>query len=223
MCFSASASFTAAAVTAVAGTVAVSAARGTRYRPLAVIPVFFALQQVAEGVLWRTFDGSVSAAWRTPAVYLFLFVANVLWPIWVPLSFRSGERHPTRRRILSALLALGVGVSVAHGWALGAHLATAAPQGGHIAYQIPTPWRAWAIVAALYPVVVVAPPLLAGTWMLRLVGVAVLVSLVVARVAYLESAASVWCFFAAIISGLVAVAIRLEVARDPHRPVAAPV
>lgn len=136
---------------------------------------------------------------------------------------RSGERHPTRRRILSALLVLGVGVSVAHVWALGAHLATAAPQGGHIAYQIQTPWRAWAIVAALYPIVVVAPPLLAGNWMLRLVGVAVLVSLVVARVAYLESAASVWCFFAAIISGLVAVAIRLEVARDPHRPVAAPV
>lgn len=215
ICFSASASFATAGVTAVAGAVAFKSAKGTGYGLLAVVPFLFAIQQVTEGVLWLTFDGKASLFWQTAATYFFLLVANVVWPTLVPMAVRSGERNHQRRHFLSALLVLGVGTSLAHGWALAANLAVASVTGGHIAYQIQTPWSAWVVAKVAYPIVVVLPPLLASNSALRVAGVAVLVSLIVARVAYLETAPSVWCFFAAIVSGLVVVAVRIEAASSP--------
>ncbi|MGE0554714.1 MAG: DUF6629 family protein, partial [Gemmatimonadales bacterium] len=215
MCFSASASFAAAGITAAAGALAIASAKGSRYRLLAVAPIFFSLQQLAEGVLWRTFDGAAGVGWQAPAAYFFLIVANGVWPIWVPLAFRSCEADRRRRGMLTVLLALGVIESIGQLWALAAHAPVASLVGRHIAYHIEPPWAGWRAVALLYPVVVVAPQLLSGNWMLRLIGVAVLLSLVVARIAYLEAAPSVWCFFAAIISGLVAVTVRVEAARRP--------
>ena len=72
MCFSAGASFAASAVTAVAGVAAFSVAKKPAFRLLAAIPIFFALHQLAEGVLWMTLGGDVDAAWQGPAMFTFL-------------------------------------------------------------------------------------------------------------------------------------------------------
>lgn len=214
MCFSATASFTATGITALAGVTSIASARRSRYLVLSVAPLFFALQQAAEGVLWRIFDGDATAAWQMPATTLFLVVANVVWPIWVPLSFWIGEPDPSRRRWHRALVWLGVVVSIAYVVALISHPYTATVVGSHIAYHGGTPWRPVALVILAYPIAVVAPPLLSSRWTFRLIGVAVLVSLIVARAAYFSAAVSVWCFFAAMISGLVAVAIRRAINQE---------
>ena len=54
MCFSAEASFTAAAVLLPAGAVAMRRAyqRDRKYLPLATLPVLFGLQQLFEGFVW---------------------------------------------------------------------------------------------------------------------------------------------------------------------------
>ena len=65
MCFSATASFSAAAVLLGIGTLTLRSALASRhaYRrrelPFAAIPLLFAIQQLIEGVIWLTFGADV--------------------------------------------------------------------------------------------------------------------------------------------------------------------
>ncbi len=208
MCFSASASFAASGLTAVAGVAAFTGARRPAHRLLAGMPVFFALQQLAEGVLWLAAGGRVDPAWQAPAGFAFLLAARVLWPAWVPLMVRAVEDDPGRRRVLSVLLALGVLEGLLGGYALVAFPVTADILGHHVRYGIEAPDLFRVPVDALYYLVTVPPLLLSGDRTLRGIGVAMAAALVVSRLLYQEYAVSVWCFFAACLSVLVVLAVR---------------
>lgn len=91
---------------------------------------------------------------------------------------------------------------------------TAEIAGGHIAYHIATPPLFRAIVDPLYAIVIVTPPLLSSHRLMRVIGVGVLVSLIVAKIAYYTSAASVWCYFAAFISVIIVMIVRAHVVRS---------
>jgi hypothetical protein len=84
MCFSATASFSAAGILALAGAVTLSKARDVRERPLAAVPLVFALQQGIEGLLWRTVPAGHQAG-RTLATS-FAILAMVFWPVFIPLA-----------------------------------------------------------------------------------------------------------------------------------------
>ncbi|RRJ46375.1 hypothetical protein EIM03_29860 [Pseudomonas aeruginosa] len=64
MCFSAPASFTAAAVLLGLGTVTMRRARSRRELPYAAIPLLFGVQQLLEGMLWLTFPDRGSRTFR---------------------------------------------------------------------------------------------------------------------------------------------------------------
>ena len=217
MCFSATASFTASGVTALAGVLALSTAKNTPHRLLAGIPIYFALHQFAEGVLWRSLEGDGNLAWQAPAMFFFLVVAKVIWPAWVPLAVRSIEPEAGRRHLLSGLLVFGVIESAAEGWALTAHAVTAHIAGGHISYHIAIPPVLRAFVDTAYVLVVVVPPFLSSSRLMQIIGVGSLASLIVAKVTYPDAAASVWCFFAAFISALIVAIVRADaLGRSPR-------
>lgn len=221
MCFSASASFAASGVTAIAGVAAFTAARRPAHRLLAGMPLFFALQQLAEGVVWLAAGGRVDPAWQRPAAFAFLVAARVLWPAWVPLMVRAVEEDPDRRRLLSVLLALGVLEGLLGGYALAAFPVTADVVGHHVRYGIEMPDLFRVPVDVLYYFVTLPPLLLSSHRPLRWIGVAMLAALVVSRLLYREYAVSVWCFFAACISVLVLVAVvRAGAAHASARPAA---
>ncbi|TFG52051.1 MAG: hypothetical protein E4H38_00005 [Gemmatimonadales bacterium] len=213
MCFSATASFAASGVTGIAAIAAMAGAKTPAHRLLACIPISFALQQFAEGVLWRTLEGHTSLAWQAPAMFLFLILAKVVWPVVVPVAIRGMENEAGRRRLLTGLLGLGVVESAAFAYSLTAYPVTAAIAGGHIAYHIETPPLVRLVVDTLYVVTVTVPPFVSSTLLMRVLGVGVVVSLIVAKLAYYTAAASVWCFFAAFISVLIVVVVRADVAR----------
>ena len=102
MCFSATASFTAAAVLSTTGVVTLKKAKSTSELPLASIPLLFGIQQAIEGIVWISFGSTLL---NTIAAYGFLFFAYVLWPILVPIATLLVETHPLRRRILQAFMA----------------------------------------------------------------------------------------------------------------------
>jgi hypothetical protein len=218
MCFSASASFAASGLTAVAGVAAFTGARQPAYRLLAAMPLFFALQQLAEGVVWLAAGGRVDPAWQVPAAFAFLLAARVLWPAWVPLMVRAAEEDPGRRRVLSVLLALGVLEGLLGGYALAAYPVTVDTLGHHVRYGIAAPAAFRVPVDVLYYLVTLPPLFLSGHRALRGIGVAMLAALVVSRLFYREYAVSVWCFFAAFISVLVLVAVVRAGARPAARP-----
>lgn len=208
MCFSASASFGASGLTALAGVAAFRMARRPAHRLLAAIPIFFAVHQFAEGFLWLALQGRIDSAWQPWAMFSFLVVAKIVWPTWVPLATRAMETEPRRRRILSLLLVLGCLESLVFIYGLQVYPVSANIDGSHVQYHIETPLPLRRVIDPLYSIVTVVPPLVSSIRMMRIIGVIVLLSLIVSKIFYFQYFASVWCFFAALISVLVVLVLR---------------
>jgi hypothetical protein len=120
MCFSATASFSAAAVMGGIGALTVRSAAAKHDRrilPLALFPVLFATQQMAEGFLWLDLAEPRSGMLETILGNTFQGYAQVMWPIFAPLAAFLIEAENRRRRLI--LLCLLVGVSLSPYIALG--------------------------------------------------------------------------------------------------------
>ena len=107
MCFSAAASFTGGAVLSAAGVATVKRAYRPNQRLFSLIPLLFAFQQLAEGVLWVTLRSTGFDSLQKVAMYLFLIMALVIWPTLIPLSMWLMEETKSRKRILTILVAAG--------------------------------------------------------------------------------------------------------------------
>jgi len=208
MCFSASASFAASAVTSAAGVVALTGATKPAHRLLASIPLLFAIHQFAEGVLWLALSRPEHAAWARPAMFTFLSVAEVGWPALVPLAILAFEDHPRRRRLLSALLVLGVVLAVARAYGLWVYPVSAGILGHHIQYRLDTPWALRRTGDIAYALVTVGSPLVSSNKLIRFMGLVMLVSLIVTKIFFYDTFISVWCFVAAIVSALVVLVVK---------------
>ena len=108
MCFSSAASFGAAALLAAAGIASIAKVRHQKEVMFAAIPVIFAIQQVAEGLLWLSMGNLALRTLREDLTYFFLFVAESVWPVWVPLSLLLLERSRPRKAVLASLLIIGL-------------------------------------------------------------------------------------------------------------------
>ena len=106
MCFSAEASFTAAAVLMPLGAAAM--ARAWRvdksFVALCTLPLLFGLQQFAEGMVWVAGAAGDSAAVERYSL-VYIFFSWIVWPIWVPVSVYFLE--PASRRPLFLAFAIG--------------------------------------------------------------------------------------------------------------------
>jgi len=111
MCFSPEASFTASAVLLTAGIIAIRESRLTYKLPFAVIPIFFSLQQFSEGVLWVALQRPEFAHWQHVATISFLIFAQVVWPLWVPLSMLAIEKKQLTIKALAILTLFGFLIS----------------------------------------------------------------------------------------------------------------
>jgi hypothetical protein len=105
MCFSAEASFTAAAVLVPAGVLGLRRAYQTdrRYLAFAALPVYFGLQQLFEGFVWT--GGVLGNAASIEAFAMgYMFFAWLAWPVWVPFSAYFLE--PCKRRHVYLLFSI---------------------------------------------------------------------------------------------------------------------
>ncbi|WP_367846917.1 DUF6629 family protein [Rhodoferax sp. WC2427] len=200
MCFSATASFTASVFLAGVGSVTWTQARTPGERPFAAIPLLFALQQAIEGVIWLTFRYQAPAL-NVGLTYAYVFFSHVLWPVFVPVAVLLLEPPGRRRRTLVVFVLAG---SVASAWLLYQVLVygvVSQPLGQHIAYLAP---HFFAVVTMLLYVVSTTVSLLLSTQrMARVFGGLALLSLAVAYGVYSTWFISVWCYLAAMLSGVV--------------------
>jgi uncharacterized membrane protein len=219
MCFSATGSFGVAAVLAGIGTVAMAQEKAPSRRMLGLVPLLFAFQQVAEGVVWLTIDHPGQRWLLTLSVAVFLGFALVVWPIWVPISLWAGERNARRRRILRALIWVGIGVGIYAGAILVRGRPTARVAGHSIAYGYADAGPA--LVLALYLPMYLIPALLpffvSTISRARLMGTVLGVSLIATFIIERQTLTSVWCFFGAILSAVIVLGIS-----EDHRLVIEP-
>lgn len=201
MCFSATASFSAAAILATCSLV------GQRYAPtlpkkiFIATPFLFAIQQMIEGFVWIGLRHEIG--WLTTiGTYSFLFFAAVFWPIWIPLVV--GVLEPHLGRTYSILHCWLIGILT--GTVIGVHLliygAHASISDHHIAYNMYASSYLYWPALFFYCIATIAPFFFSTRNYFWIGGTAIMISYFASFFRYYYAQGSVWCFFAAIISSL---------------------
>jgi hypothetical protein len=200
MCFSASASFGAGVVLAVMGVATLKKVQHRRQTMFAFTPLIFSLQQVTEGFVWLAHTDPDYAFLNVYGTYLFLFIANVVWPFWVPYAIWKMEREADRKPAGKILIIIGALVSLYLGYCLLFYPVSSSIDGHHIAYAQAYPKGIGIYFAAMYVIATITPPLLSKIKGMKWLGAAIFLSFLLTALWYSRHVVSVWCFFASLIS-----------------------
>lgn len=205
MCFSTAASFGAGVILSGAGILAAKKVTEPKQRMFATIPVIFAIQQFAEGFVWLSLTQEPFASWLRPAAFLFLFFAEVLWPLWIPMAMLRLENNPRRKKILLFLAGLGLVFALHTLYYLQTNAFEAQIAEHHIQYKLH--FRASFVIFtwSVYGILTVLPTFISSVPKMWIVGVPMMASFFIAKILYPNNVISVWCYFAAIISIIVVV------------------
>lgn len=212
MCFSATGSFSVAAVLAGVGVVSATQKKADAHRVLAATPLLFAVQQVAEGMVWRTIEDPRQSTLNLVSIAVFLGFALVVYPIWSPLALLVAERDPRRRKILRGLLAVGVCVSLYAAALLIQQRPVARIASHSVTYDYDKVGNALVLALYLpgYVIPTVVPFFVSTMKHAKVMGGVLVLGLVATFVIKRQALTSVWCFFAAVMSGVIVLSIAAE-------------
>jgi len=203
MCFSAEASFAGGIIISAIGVATVTKVHKPSQLVFASIPLFFGVQQITEGILWTTLPNPDYVSIQKFGTYLFLIMAEVLWPMMIPLSVLFMEENLKKKRILRLLLILGACLSIYYVICLFLFDVNPEISGYHIQYNIDFP-KSFALVAfAIYLIVTITPLFVSSIKKTHLMGGLMFLSCAVTALFFTQFLTSVWCFFAALISGVI--------------------
>lgn len=197
MCFSAEASFTAAAALSVTGAASLYL---VRKHPslflIALIPLLFGVQQASEGLVWLQLE-HVSEIGK----YLFLIFAYLIWPVWIPLALWTAEKIDWRKNLIGLCLIFGICWSLYHIYTLGFMTPSVEIVKNSIHYSTSyhSP-RVKQVLTLAYMTILIAPCFLSSIPNIWFFGLFAIFSAGVTNHFYHNSFASVWCFFAALAS-----------------------
>jgi hypothetical protein len=179
---------------------------------LATLPLLLGAHQLIEAVVWLSLEGHLPHGLGRVAVWLYLLIAFVVLPVFVPLAVLVLE--PTRHRKWRMLPFVGLGAIVSTillvAMLRGPVEATAHPW--HIAYSIRL--SNGGLVVVLYVIAICGALLFSGYRHVLLFGLANLVAVAVIARLTINGFASVWCGYAAVSAGAIALHMRYA---KPHR------
>lgn len=207
MCFSATASFGASAILTGIGIFAARKVTETQQRAFAAIPIIFAIQQFAEGFVWLSLTQASWAEWIRPSTFIFLFFAEVLWPMWLPFTMFLLEKDQRTRRVFRIAFALGFFFGMHSLYNLLSNTYDVRIADHHILYKLNFPLTFVVFTWIAYGMGTVMPSFLSSVPKMWIFGLPMALSFFVALVFYPSYVISVWCFFAALMSGFVVVVI----------------
>jgi hypothetical protein len=201
MCFSAGASFSVAAATAVVGIAALRHVEHPREILLAIVPLLFAFQQSVEGLLWLQLSAETGSESVLALSLVFLIFAEVLWPTYSALAVVMIEPDHYRQRILSAIAISGSFLSIYLLRDLISEPPIATIHAHSIAYTNDANPFSWQQVP--YLLFTCVPLLISSHRIIQILAPMALVGFLVSASVYLATFVSVWCFFAAANSTLI--------------------
>lgn len=198
MCFSASASFVAAGVIGSIGVATLRHVREPRALLFAAVPLLFAVHQFTEGFVWLGQHGRIGPVALDHVTFLFMFYAQGVLPLLMPFAVLLMERSGWRRRAIMALTVLGALVSAWMIYGLIFFESTSFVEQHSIAYRNPLTGNLW--VSLLYILAACGALVVSTRRVVRWYGVLNLIGLTIAQLVKEFAFASVWCFYAAILS-----------------------
>lgn len=200
MCFSAGASFTGGAVLTAIGIASVRKVSDPSQKLLAEIPLLFAFQQFAEGVVWLTLKSGGYQDIQMTAAYIFLIMALIVWPVVLPLAVLRMEEIEATKKVLKALLASGVVLASYYGVCLILFDVYPVINEFHVQYINNFPGETGILAFFVYIIATIVPLFVSSARGMKMFGMLILLSCIVTGIFYREYLTSVWCFFAALIS-----------------------
>jgi len=207
MCFSPTGDLVGGSVVVAIGIDACLHVKGRpEYLAVAALPIVLGLHQIDETFVWWWLQGHASQTAGHIAMWIYLLFALVVLPTMVPLMFLFVEPRGPRRWRMVPLLILGIAVSVV---LLEAMLV------GHPSVKLGTYHLAYSIglhhgvaIIGLYIVATCGPLLLSGFRTVFWFGVANVAAVVALAVLCASGFTSLWCFYAALLSGGIALHLR---------------
>lgn len=211
MCFSATASFAAGAVLIPLGAAALARAWrvNRRYLTLAAFPLLFGVQQIFEGILWRSLDHPQTPPSQAAAMAFLLF-AYLLWLVLAPLAAFMVEERPLLRRLFLGITVFGAayGLSLFVPLLVNPDWLAIGFARGSIVYDTRLIYDdvvSTTVLRVVYAAVICLPLLASSAPGVRSFGIVVTLSVVAAFLFAIYAFTSVWCYLAAVVSAHVAV------------------
>ncbi|MBK7353763.1 MAG: hypothetical protein IPJ05_09610 [Nitrosomonas sp.] len=203
MCFSAEASFIVSGALSIIGISAIRQVKTRKDIFVASIPLIFALQQFTEGLLWITLQNPdithiQTSDWLAGLYGVFI---GVIWPVYAPFAIFREETDSQTKRVVASMLLAGVGLAAYTiiGMIHEPIVASIINHSIHYAHKV----EGQEIVLGMYLFATCAPFILSSKKLLNLTGMIITLGFFAAFFFYQQTFASVWCFFAAMASGLI--------------------
>jgi len=216
MCFSATASITAAAVLIPIGAYCINIARKDMpgWLMLAAYPMAFGLQQAIEGAVWLGINSNNQSLVDVASLG-YVFFSHFFWLFWVPFSVYYMETAGARKRFLGVLTILGFlyGLSLflplilREGWLV---IETAQDSLLYKTTMIYDGIVNRQVVRGIYALQVFLALILSTNRKVRVFGIMILMSVLGTFAFFKYAFVSVWCFFAAILSAYLLLILRSE-------------
>jgi len=201
MCFSPEVDLVAGAAIAVVAVDAARHCRSWRTAPLAALPAIFAVHTLTSAVVWWGLRGDVPAPCGQVGTQVYLIIAFVLLPIYVPIAVLLLEPPGGRRWLIGVLAAAGAvaGIDFLTGLLGGRGEATA--HDFYIDFNVPATST---MAAVLYVTATCGALLLSGQRPLVIWGVTNVVVVGALALTASQGLPSLWCFWAACTSVFIA-------------------
>jgi hypothetical protein len=201
MCFSATASFTAAIVLASVGLITLRKARRKPELALASIPLLFAVQQLIEGLLWLSLLQGEDGTGQTWLIRGYIAFAGIVWPLLMPSSLFLIEPERFMRRLMLPIIGVGAGVALYTLHTLFSPELGAAIANSCIRYTYPVERENLLLVA--YVAATCSAFFLSSHRALNLMGLVNAAAFLLTYHAYAINLVSGWCLLAAVSSGFI--------------------
>lgn len=206
MCFSVEADLVTGFAVGAIGIDALRHVRRPAEKALAALPILLAGHQLTEAfVWWGLQDRLPDSVWR-PALWLYLAVAFGVLPVLIPVAVGALEPAANRRRVI-AFGAIGIAVSATLMYAVVRGPIEASIDGHRIAYRADL-WQGGLLVA-LYILATTGSLLISHHEHVRWFGASNLVAAFFLAWMDKKGFISLWCVWAAITSGAIALHLRL--------------
>jgi len=211
MCFSATASFSSTIVLSTIGVLTIRKVCNKSELLLASMSLLFAMQQFIEGLLWLELKAGYDISQYSILTAIYTIFVGVFWSIIPTLSLLIIEPIYWRKNIMKLLLAIGIGVAIHT--INGLLQAPVSAKIGNYCIQYPTIQIHFTLI--LYAIASCAAFFVSSYRIINWIGFFNILAFAITYYFYNYDLASVWCFFAAIISGL----IYLKFAHNPNHSI----
>ncbi len=198
MCYSATASFVASGVIGAIGLATLCHVREPRAMLFAAVPILFSLHQFTEGFVWLGLNGHIGPVALDHVTFLFMLYAHGILPFLMPLAILLMEPPGWRKKAIMALTILGMVVCAWMIYGLIFFESQCFVEQHSIAYRNPLTGKFW--VSVLYVFATCGAMVLSVHRVVRWYGVLNIIGLTTAQIVKSHAFASVWCFYAAVMS-----------------------